>query len=111
MSTNLVSKPSSEKTKALLYWNNHPVLSLLFSRHANPEVLAQAGCPIKNCIFTDDLEHFNQISDVVLFFAASLFPAPSHRFYHQHFVFFELESPFNNRLQHTYVTYDSLQFL
>ena len=56
--------------------------------------LIDAKCPVDTCTFTDDLEQFNQ-SDVVLFNIQLLEDLPPHRFQHQRFVFYQMESPEN----------------
>ena len=55
--------------------------------------LVDAKCPETRCIFTDDLTLFDQ-SDVVLLYINTLAikDLPTHRFPHQRFVFYAMES-------------------
>lgn len=55
-----------------------------------------AGCPESRCVFTDDLTLFDQ-SDVVLLYINTLAikDLPTHRFPHQRFVFYAMESQVN----------------
>lgn len=93
---NKKSSRDGDDMRVILYWNPDFTPGYLFSRRIDSDVLANAGCPISNCFFTDDIDYFNQ-SDVVIFFATQLYSVPTYRFPHQHFVFFELESPLNHR--------------
>ena len=76
-----------------MYWNTFNGRSdFFFGLGRQP--LIDANCPVNTCTFTDDLGQFNQ-SDVVLFNIQALDDHPPHRFEHQRFVFYQMESPEN----------------
>ena len=78
------------RLKIILYWNvffNASDFNLGFGR----QPLIEAKCQVNNCIFTDDIDKFNE-SDVVIFFAQFIYDLPNHRFPNQRFVFYQMES-------------------
>ena len=61
------------------------------------EPLVRGNCPEKRCIFTDDITLFDQ-SDVVILYINTLAISkdlPTHRFPHQRFIFYAMESQTN----------------
>ena len=72
-----------------MYWNAFP------PDMANDPLVA-AKCHQTQCIFTDDLTLFDQ-SDIVLLYINTLDikDLPTHRFPHQRFVFYAMESQIN----------------
>lgn len=89
-------RTASRQPKVVLYWNNFFDVGHFYSSKLSPDRLVQAKCPVTDCIFIDNVDLFNQ-SDVVIFFAQYLYEIPTYRFPHQHFVFFQMESPANNK--------------
>ena len=77
--------------KLILYWNS-------FQPSMADDPLVAAKCPETRCIFTNDSTLFDQ-SDVVLLYANTLDmeDLPTHRFPHQRFVFYAMESQINTR--------------
>lgn len=81
--------------KTILYWNDFfGIEDFTFGFGRGPFI--QAQCPISTCQVTNDRSQFNG-SQVVVFSAQNLnfSDLPPHRFPHQRFVFFEMESPVN----------------
>lgn len=78
-------------TRLILNWDYFGIGDYAFDK-LNEETLTEAGCPVTNCLLTDDLDLFNQ-SQVVIFFAQYIYDLPVYRFPHQNFVFFDVESP------------------
>ena len=81
--------------KTILYWNSFfGIRDFTFGFGQQPFIDAQ--CPTSTCYVTDNRTLFNQ-SDVVIFSIQNLnlLDLPTHRFPHQRFVFYEMESPAN----------------
>ena len=87
--------PPAPQLKTILYWNTFfNIRDFTFGFGQQP--LIDAQCPVNGCFFTDNRTLFNQ-SDVIVFSFQnmSLTDLPLHRFPHQRFVFYEMESPEN----------------
>ena len=80
------------QTKIILFWNLYFGVGRFFSSKIDRAKLISSKCLVSDCEFIDDVDRFNE-SDVVIFFAHYLYEIPSYRFPHQHFVFFQMESP------------------
>lgn len=85
-----VNDQDGGKEKLILYWNS-------FNPAMGEKPLVDGNCPEKRCIFTDDLTLFDQ-SDVVLLYinTLSVKDLPTHRFPHQRFVYYAMESQVAN---------------
>lgn len=81
------------KPKTILYWNAF-FKEKDFTFGFGQQPLIDAKCPVTSCHFTDDRSLFNA-SDIVIFSFQGLRSddLPAHRFPHQRFVFYEMESP------------------
>jgi len=83
--------------KTILYWNDfHGILDYNFG--FGTEGMVKYGCSRQDCYFTNNRTLFNE-SDVVIFSIQNTYSTdlPSHRFSHQRFVFYEMESPLHTR--------------
>ncbi|XP_057367433.1 alpha-(1,3)-fucosyltransferase C-like [Daphnia carinata] len=61
------------------------------------EPLVKARCPVTSCLFTSDMSLLRQ-SDVVVLYIDTLTDFPTNRQAHQRFVFAQLESPTNTKV-------------
>ncbi|XP_057368448.1 alpha-(1,3)-fucosyltransferase C-like [Daphnia carinata] len=79
--------------KMILYWNSF-FTSKDYTFGFGQQPFINAKCPTTGCVTTDDRNLFN-VSDVVIFSIQqlNLSDLPAHRFPHQRFVFYEMESP------------------
>ncbi|KZS12668.1 alpha-(1,3)-fucosyltransferase C [Daphnia magna] len=81
---------TSRSFKLILMW------STWMSTMAD-EPLVKARCPVTSCLFTSDMSLIHQ-SDVVVLYIDTLTDVPMNRQPHQRFVFAQLESPANTKL-------------
>ena len=87
--------------KIILFWNTYfHYKSFRFGTGKRP--FLEANCPIYSCFITEDRSLFN-FSDVVVFSFQNLTlnDLPLHRFSHQRFIFYQLESP-ENTVRHPF---------
>lgn len=70
--------------KVILMWN-------MWAPHISDELLVKGRCPVKSCVFTEDMSLIGQ-SDVVVLHFDTLEDFPVDRKPHQRFVFYHFES-------------------